>query len=335
MDSKIRNTLSKKFLKIQTLRAYNYDRITISFYKYFNIKDPKKIKDSIYYHFFQWNVFGRIYVSKEGINAQLSVPYRKFNTVKRFIYKLSSKLLNIYINLALDNKRMSFWMLKVKIRKKIVEDGMYFFNTMQYSADTYLSASQVNKLINNDNVTFVDVRNNYEYAVGHFKNSIRIPGETFKEQIYNSVPFLSSIKDKTIVLYCTGGIRCEKTAFWLKTNGFKKIYQILGGILRYVKDARRKHISINFIGSNFVFDERMTEMVSKHIISYCYNCNSLNNNYKNCKNNSCHRLFIQCHNCEKLLSSCCSISCKKKLKFYKKTIHKKIDYKNFKFITLK
>ncbi|QCI19406.1 rhodanese-related sulfurtransferase [Buchnera aphidicola] len=308
MNSKLNNTFCKKDLK-KKATYLQHNRITISFYKYFYINNPVQVRNELYLYFFKYNVFGRIYISTEGVNAQISVPYRNFVKVKHFIYNLHRNLKNIYLNIAIDNKNLSFWMLKIKVRKKLVSDGIYIPNFNNQKKGIYLNFMQVNKRINDPNTIFVDVRNNYEYKVGHFKGSVRIPGDTFKQQINNSVSFLNKFKKKNIVMYCTGGIRCEIATSWMLFNGFKKIYHILGGIIRYVNDSNKKNCKINFLGSNFVFDDRMIEKITQQVLSYCYNCKKSSDKYKNCINNFCHKLFIQCDLCANQLKSYCSLIC--------------------------
>ncbi|CAL4043286.1 tRNA uridine(34) hydroxylase [Buchnera aphidicola (Anoecia corni)] len=308
MNFKLNNIFCRKDLKKKEVYLHHC-RITISFYKYFYVENPLQVRNKLYLYFFKCNVFGRIYVSIEGINAQISIPYRKFTKVKHFIYNLHKKLKNVYLNIAIDNKNLSFWMLKVKVRKKLVSDGIDIPNFNNEKKGTYLNYMQVNKHINDPNTIFVDVRNDYEFNVGHFKGSIRIPGKTFKQQISNSVSFLNKFKKKNIVMYCTGGIRCEKATSWMLLNGFKKIYHILGGIIRYVNDSNKKNCKISFLGSNFVFDERMIEKITQKVLSYCYNCKKSSDKYRNCINNFCHKLIIQCDSCVDQLKSHCSLIC--------------------------
>jgi len=308
MNSQLNNTFCKKDLKKKE-SSVKHCRITISFYKYFYINDPLQVRNELYLYFFKYNVFGRIYVSTEGINAQISVPYRKFSKVKQFIFNLHKDLKKIYLNIAIDNNNLSFWMLIIKVRKKLVSDGICIPNFNNKKKGTYLNYIQVNKYMNDPNTVFVDVRNDYEYNVGHFKGSIRIPGNTFKQQISNSLSFLKKLKKKNIVMYCTGGIRCEKATSWMLFNGFKKVFHILGGIIRYVNDSNKKNCKINFEGSNFVFDDRMTEKVTQKILSSCYNCNKSSDKYRNCINNFCHKLIIQCDLCFDQLQSHCSLIC--------------------------
>ncbi|MDE5285767.1 MAG: rhodanese-like domain-containing protein, partial [Buchnera aphidicola] len=127
---------------------------------------------------------------------------------------------------------------------------------------TYINAQQVNTMLNDDHVIFVDMRNSYEYKIGHFEKAVEVQSENFRSQLQVVTKQMHYAKNKKIVMYCTGGIRCEKATAWMIFNGFKKVYHIKGGIIGYVHDARKNNLPILFKGKNFVFDNRMSEKVS-------------------------------------------------------------------------
>ncbi|QCI19926.1 MAG: rhodanese-related sulfurtransferase [Buchnera aphidicola (Brevicoryne brassicae)] len=308
--SVLHNVISKKELKKRMLSEI-IERLTLSFYKYFNIKNPQEYRDKIYQNFYKNNVLGRIYIANEGINAQISVPVKNYSFIKSFLYQLDSKLNNLRINKSLNNKK-SFWVLSVKTRKKIVSDGIeeHFFNPK--NVGVYIKSKQVNLMLNDKKTIFIDMRNSYEYAIGHFENAIEIESSTFREQLQKVIKIMQHAKNKKIVMYCTGGIRCEKATAWMRFNGFKYIYHLEGGIIGYVHDAKKNNLPILFKGKNFVFDYRMSEKISNEIISYCNQCQKPSDIYVNCKNNSCHLLFIQCINCSNIFNYCCSFQCMKK-----------------------
>jgi UPF0176 protein len=164
-------------------------------------------------------------------------------------------------------------------------------------------------MLNNPEIIFVDMRNSYEYEIGHFPNAVEIKSQTFREQLKKVIKVMDYAKNKKIVMYCTGGIRCEKATAWMLFNGFKYVYHLKGGIIGYVNDAKKNRLPILFKGSNFVFDNRMSEKISNDIISFCKQCNSLSDRYVNCKFNPCHLLFIQCENCAIKFKNCCSNDC--------------------------
>ncbi|MXP51009.1 oxygen-dependent tRNA uridine(34) hydroxylase TrhO [Pantoea sp. SoEX] len=308
----LHNRISNKELRLR-LFSENISRITVSFYKYFSINNPKNFRDKLYYHLNTLKVFGRIYVSHEGINAQVSVPDFLYKEMKFFIYNLDTSLNNLHMNISLDNNSKSFWALRIKVRDRIVSDGLKdnIFNISKVG--TYVEVEEVNEMINDPEVTIVDIRNSYEYEIGHFETAIKIPYNTFREQLHKVIEILKNYKNEKIVLYCTGGIRCEKASAWMIYNGFKQVYQIRGGIIEYVNYARKKNLPIMFKGKNFVFDQRMSETVSKDILSYCHQCKEPNDFYVNCANDSCHKLFIQCAYCRTKFSKCCSLKCQNHL----------------------
>ncbi|AEO08154.1 rhodanese-related sulfurtransferase [Buchnera aphidicola] len=299
-----RNELKKRIL------SNNDERLTLSFYKYFIIHDVKKYRDIIYQYFNQYNILGRVYIAQEGINAQISIPKQYYSLLIKFLTQLDTQLKNLRINKALNNNT-SFWVLSVKIRHKIVQDGITqdFFNPDHVGI--YIKSKTVNLMLNDKNTIFVDMRNSYEYAIGHFENAIEIKSSTFREQLKTVIKVMSYAKNKNIVMYCTGGIRCEKATAWMLFNGFKNIYHIDGGILGYVHDAKKKGLPILFKGSNFVFDYRMSEKISNEIISFCQQCNQPADTYVNCQYNLCHLLFIQCYQCMIYFQKCCSTLCMK------------------------
>ncbi|XBC39570.1 MAG: rhodanese-related sulfurtransferase [Buchnera aphidicola (Chaetogeoica yunlongensis)] len=303
----LHNTHSNMVLRNSMIFDKN-SRITVSFYKYIFIKEPKKFRDSLYKFFSKFNVLGRVYIANEGINAQVSIlkkSYKKFITFMKNFFIIFK---NIDINEALDYRK-SFWVLRIKVKKKLLCDDLSvdFFNSN--IVGKYLSAEEVNIMFEDRDSIFVDMRNNYEYQIGHFENAINYPVNTFREQLHNLVDFLKNYRDKKIIMYCTGGIRCEKSTAWIKYNGFKYVYHIKGGIIKYVNDAKKNKLPIKFKGKNFVFDERMSEKVSNDILGVCKQCSCVCDVYTNCFNNFCHNLFIQCRSCRKKFHSCCSINC--------------------------
>ncbi|BBI01288.1 hypothetical protein BUCNMO_283 [Buchnera aphidicola (Nipponaphis monzeni)] len=294
---------------MNSLYLQKNNRITVSFYKYFFIADPKILKNTLLCFFKKTKTLGRIYISQEGINAQISVLKNYFLKIKNFIYTLHIALKNVLINISLDNTRQSFVTLKIKVRKNIVNDGIVDINFNPNIVGKYLDASTVNKMFYSNDSIFVDIRNSYEYAIGHFKNSINILSKTFRQQIPKLVPYLNKFKKNNIILYCTGGIRCEKTTAWMLYNHFKNVYHIRGGIIGYVNEAKKNNLSILFKGKNFVFDLRMYETISNDCLGTCLNCKKSYDFYINCKNKKCNLLFIQCPCCFNTLNGYCSLKC--------------------------
>lgn len=304
----LHNKISNEELK-QRLMEETEPRTTISFYKYFKIADPQLFRNTLYIKFEALKVFGRIYIAEEGINAQISVPSSNFEAFKTALYEHHPELNGIRLNIAVDDDGKSFWVLRMKVRKQIVADGIEDNTFDPANVGTYLKAKEVNEMMENGDAIFVDMRNHYEYEVGHFENAIEVPSDTFKEQLPMALDMLKDKKDKNIVMYCTGGIRCEKASAYMKHNGFENIYHIEGGIIEYARKAKEEGISSKFIGKNFVFDDRLGERITEDIIAECHQCGQPCDTHTNCKNDGCHLLFIQCEACATQHQGCCSTAC--------------------------
>jgi UPF0176 protein len=121
---------------------------------------------------------------------------------------------------------------------------------------------------------------------------------------------LNGRKSDPILLYCTGGIRCEKASSYLIKNGFKNVSQLNGGIIQYAHDVKKQGLESKFRGKNFVFDDRMGEQITDDVIGKCHQCNNSADNHKDCGNDACHILFIQCGKCNLVYDGCCSVECK-------------------------
>ncbi|MGH2642820.1 MAG: rhodanese-related sulfurtransferase [Chitinophagaceae bacterium] len=303
----LHNRVSSREMKARIL-AEDFKRITISFYQYEEIKDPQRFRDELYQHLSELTVFGRIYVAREGINAQISVPEIKMEPFRNYLNMIPF-LKNIRLNVAVDNDGKSFWLLKIKVRDKIVADGIQDANFNMFQKGQYVNAASFNKLTEDPDTIVVDMRNHYEYEVGHFEGAVEIPSDTFRDQLPMAVDMLKDKKDKNIVMYCTGGIRCEKASAWMKHEGFKNVFHLEGGIINYVRQAKERNLSLKFHGKNFVFDDRLGERVTEDIISHCHQCGKACDTHVNCKNEGCHLLFIQCDECAKKYNGCCSTDC--------------------------
>lgn len=303
----LHNRVSQKELK-QKLFEEKEHRITLSFYTYSFIEDPNLFRDTLYKNLDALNIFGRIYVANEGINAQISVPECNFEKFKEFLNSISF-LRDVRLNIAVDDDGKSFWVLKVKVRNKIVADGINDPNFDMSKKGKYVDADSFNKLTSDPDTIVVDMRNHYEYEVGHFENAIAIPSDTFRAQLPMAVSMLEEKKDKNIIMYCTGGIRCEKASAYMLHNGFKNVYHLEGGIIQYANKVKEEQLPNKFLGKNFVFDGRLGEKVGNEIISHCHQCGAPCDTHTNCANEGCHLLFIQCASCAKKYDGCCSAEC--------------------------
>ena len=303
----LHNRVSQTELKKLLYEETEY-RITVSFYQYFFIENPQEFRDEFYKGLNELNVFGRIYIASEGINAQVSVPQSNFNKFKDYLYTYSN-LNGLRLNIAVDKDGKSFWVLKIKIRVKIVADGINDPSFNMSKKGKYVDATAFNELSTDPNTVIVDMRNHYEYEVGHFENAIEIPSDTFREQLPMAAEMLDDKKDKNIIMYCTGGIRCEKASAYMLHRGFKNVFHLEGGIIHYANQVNEENLSNKFHGKNFVFDDRLGERITDEIISNCHQCGSKADTHTNCKNEGCHLLFIQCEVCSEKYKGCCSEKC--------------------------
>ncbi|MGB0357093.1 MAG: rhodanese-related sulfurtransferase [Flavobacteriaceae bacterium] len=285
------------------------ERLTLSFYTYAHIGNPKLLRDHLFISWNALNVLGRIYVANEGVNAQLSVPAPKFEAFKAHLDSIDF-LKGIRLNIAIEQDNKSFLKLKVKVRNKIVADGLNDDSFDVTDIGVHLSAAEFNALTSQDDTVVVDMRNHYESEIGHFEGAITPDVDTFRDSLPIIEKDLSGHKeDKNLVMYCTGGIRCEKASAYFKYKGFKKVYQLEGGIIEYARQVKNQGLENKFVGKNFVFDERRSEAISEDVIAECHQCGAPCDTHVNCANEGCHLLFIQCPSCAEKFNHCCSHSC--------------------------
>ena len=302
------NTLSAK-QRAALIDEAGEERLTLSFYAYTHIEHPSEFRDQLFVSWDALDVLGRIYVAREGINAQLSVPAPRFDAFKDHLDAIAF-LKDVRLNIAIEQDNKSFLKLKIKVRDKIVADGLnddYFDVT---NKGVHLNAAEFNSLTSAEDTIVVDMRNHYESEIGHFEGAITPDVDTFRDSLPIIEMGLSEHKsDKNLVMYCTGGIRCEKASAYFKHKGFERVYQLEGGIIEYARQVKNQGLDNKFIGKNFVFDERRSEAISDDVIATCHQCGSPCDTHVNCANDGCHLLFIQCPSCAEKLDNCCSDSC--------------------------
>ena len=304
------NTLSAEE-RAELIDQAGKQRLTLSFYAYAKIEDPKKFRDDLFIAWNQLDALGRTYVAKEGINAQMSVPAENFETFRETL-EVYDFMKNIRLNVAVEHDDHSFLKLTVKVRDKIVADGLNDETFDVTNIGVHLKAKEFNQILEDSNTIVVDFRNHYESEIGHFKGAITPDVETFRESLPIINEQLKDFKeDKNLVMYCTGGIRCEKASAYFKHQGFKNVFQLEGGIINYAKQIQEENIESKFIGKNFVFDHRLGERITNDIVSQCHQCGKPCDNHTNCENDGCHLLFIQCSACAQKMDGCCSVDCQK------------------------
>jgi len=297
--------------RAQLIEQAGEDRLTLSFYKYTQIGNPQLFRDYLFIHWQSLEVLGRIYLAHEGINAQLSVPAKNFSLFKTQIDSVTF-LENVRLNIAVEQDNKSFLKLTIKVRDKIVADGLEDKNFDVTKKGKHVNALEFNSLLEDENTICLDMRNHYESEIGHFQKAVTPDVDTFKESLPIIEKDLSQYKEnKNLLMYCTGGIRCEKASAYFKHKGFRNVYQLEGGIIEYARQVKKLGIENKFRGKNFVFDERRGERISKDIISKCHQCGAPCDTHVNCINEACHLLFIQCESCKEKMDQCCSSACQK------------------------
>ena len=286
-----------------------FDRTVLSFYKYTRIKNPEKLRNMMFEKWEKLNVLGRVYLAKEGINAQVSVPDVNLNKFKDLVNDIAY-FKDLTFKQAIEKNNYSFYKLTIKVKDQIVADGLSHNDYDVTKPGKHINAKEWNSLIDNGAIV-VDMRNHYESEVGHFKGAILPESVTFKEELPLVKNLLKGKENEKVLLYCTGGIRCEKASAYLKNEGFQGVHQLSGGIVRYAQEVKDSGLENKFEGKNFVFDNRLGERISEDIISNCHQCGQKSDNHTNCANLNCNLLFIQCGHCKKKNQNCCSPGCLK------------------------
>jgi len=303
----LHNRVSRRELK-ERIQNDPTPRTTLSFYCYFKIDEPAIFRNELYRQSNELGVLGRIYLATEGINAQVSVPSANLEAFRNYLYSIEP-LNDLRLNIAVNDNGKSFYVLDVKVRTKIVADGIEDPVFDMSKKGRYVNAEQFNELTTDPGTIVIDMRNHYEYEVGHFENAIEIPSDTFREQLPMAVDMMQENKERNIIMYCTGGIRCEKASAFMLHNGFQNVFHLEGGIIHYSNQVKEKGLENKFIGKNFVFDERLGEKITEDIIARCHQCGQPCDTHTNCVNSACHLLFIQCESCKATMENCCSQAC--------------------------
>ncbi len=303
----LRNRVNKEVLK-ERLAAEAVERVTLSFYKYVRIDEPKALRDHFFMSWSALNCFGRIYIAHEGINAQMSVPKMHWDEFLKQLYS-DERFHEVPLKIAVDGNGKSFYKLTIKVKEKVVADGISDPGFDPSDTGTYLDAQGFNAAIEDPNTIVVDMRNHYESEVGRFDHAFCPDADTFREELPLVVDHLKGQEDKKVIMYCTGGIRCEKASAYLKHKGFKDVNHLKGGIIQYAKEVKEQGLESKFRGVNFVFDERIGERITPDVLSNCHQCGKPCDTHVNCKNDDCHLLFIQCDACADKMQGCCTPKC--------------------------
>jgi UPF0176 protein len=280
---------------------------TLLYYCYTAIKDAENYASSHLKFCKELGLTGRIIIAEEGLNGTVS------GTIEQ------CKLYMDYINAderfaAIDFKidevdEPSFMKMHCRYKSEIVYSGLKDPNVINPNRETgiHLEPAEFLEMKDQEDVVILDVRSNYEHSIGKFKNAITLDIENFRD-FPAMINDLAQYKDKKVITYCTGGIKCEKASALLLHEGFKDVYQLHGGIVKYGKEAAGQ----DFEGKCYVFDNRIAidvNSVNPVVISTCYNCGTHTTKMINCANPECNEHFTQCDGCGDVLEGCCSTEC--------------------------
>jgi UPF0176 protein len=304
----LKNRLNKDEA-LAKLATEDFERKTLSFYRYVKIEDPIETRNQLFTEWEALGCLGRIYIAEEGINAQMNVPEPMWEQFVEALYA-RPEFKDVPFKHAVEDPSESFWKLTIKIKDKIVADGLNDETFDASDVGQHLNALEFHEKLSQPDVVCVDMRNFYESEVGHFEGAITPDCATFREELPMVKEQLAEQKDKEILLYCTGGIRCEKASSYLRHHGFKNVSQLHGGIIEYAHQVKAQGLDSKFKGKNYVFDGRTAERITEDVLSNCHQCGEGCDTHINCANLACNSLFIQCQNCEAAHHGTCSDDCK-------------------------
>ncbi|MEJ5994613.1 rhodanese-related sulfurtransferase [Pedobacter sp. Du54] len=250
---------------------------------------------------------GRIIVAEEGLNGTVSGTKEACEAYMSAI-KADERFAKTDFKIDEVNEP-SFIKMHCRYKAEIVHSGLRDTSIINPNEKTgkYLEPAEFSEMIDRDDVVILDVRSNYEHNLGKFKNAVTLDIENFRD-FPDQIEALAQYKDKKVMTYCTGGIKCEKASALLLHHGFKDVYQLHGGIIKYGKEAGGR----DFEGKCYVFDNRIAvdvNSVNPTVVSTCLNCGKTTPKMINCANPECNEHFTQCDECGDKLQGCCSVSC--------------------------
>ncbi|MFZ5954714.1 MAG: rhodanese-related sulfurtransferase [Candidatus Dependentiae bacterium] len=284
------------------------------FYKYIDLDKPHYFADWQRELCTRLNLKGRIILAEEGINGTVGGHPEQIEEYKRIM--LAHELFCDVDFKEAMSQGDPFPRLRIVVKNEIVHLGLDPKVITAANAGKYLTPEEAHALVDQkpEDLIIIDCRNKAETDVGTFVGSIRPNTNYFREFPEYVDNNLDLLKDKQVLMYCTGGVRCERASAYIKSKNIaKEVYHIKGGIDRYVEKFPDGH----FRGKNYVFDGRITVRVNNDILGSCYLCNKPYDEYENCMNASCNKHFIACPDCVKQYESTCSTTCKE-LVFQKK-----------------
>jgi predicted sulfurtransferase len=276
------------------------------YYKYVFIEYPKRVLKWQQQICSDLNLKGRIFIGHEGINGTVGGTAED---IERYKITMSKNPLFADIDFKESEGDASYFpKMEIKVKKEVVHLGIDPEKLTVNDTGEHLSPDQVHALLTEkpDDLVILDARNNYEWRIGKFKDAITPDIENFRDLPQFIDQNIDQFKDKQVLMYCTGGIRCERATAYLNTkNVAKKVFQIDGGIVRYCE----KYPEGFFRGKNYVFDRRVAVTINDDILSNCDLCNTACNEYTNCINAECNEHYIACTSCVERYNNCCSSVC--------------------------
>ncbi len=308
MDThQLRNLLHPDLLR-KRLETEGLARTTLSFYRYVRSTKVEDLRHELYSEWEALGVLGRIYISQEGINAQVSLPTAN---LEKFRSALDAREAFAHVpwKIAVEDDGKSFLKLAIKVKKQIVADGLADDAFDVTNVGEHLDAASFHRKME-EGALVVDMRNNYESAIGYFDGAYLPKADTFRGAIEEVKEVMKEKKDAEVLLYCTGGIRCEKASAYLKHEGFTNVGQLHGGIIDYARQIKAQNLPSKYKGQNFVFDERLAERITDDVVSTCMQCGAQSDRISNCHEVTCNMLLVQCEACATQYAECCSPSCR-------------------------
>jgi UPF0176 protein len=281
------------------------DHLILLYYCYTKIEDPELFRNQHHEYCIKNNLRGRIIIAEEGING--TVSGLKSDCEKYMQHLLADSRFSHTEFKIEPYESHAFKKINVRVKDEIVHSGLKNIDPIKKTG-TYIEPHEFKKAKNDDDVVVVDVRSNYEHKVGKFKNAISFDMENFRD-FPEKVEDLKKYKDKKIITYCTGGIKCEKASAYLLEQGFKNVYQLHGGIIKYGIEEGGE----DFDGKCYVFDNRIVAEVNKvnpKVVSSCFICGTNCDRMVNCANPECNKHVSICEKCANEMEGACSEKCK-------------------------
>ncbi|MCC9167175.1 oxygen-dependent tRNA uridine(34) hydroxylase TrhO [Pontibacter harenae] len=276
------------------------------YYCYTPIADPEAFREEHHLLCLELNLLGRIIVSKEGLNSTVSglkADCDKYMEIMKADPRFAKTDFKVD-----ESDAHAFTKLHVRTKAEIVHSGLLHIDPNQRTG-VHLSPKEFKDMKDREDVVVLDVRSDYEYNVGRFKNAVTLDIENFREFPEKVGELKEKYKDKKILTYCTGGIKCEKASAFLLEQGFENVYQLHGGIIKYGIEAGGE----DFEGKCYVFDNRVAVDVNKvnpKVISKCYVCDTESDRMVNCANPVCNLHVAICEKCGWEMEGACSTECK-------------------------